>query len=100
MSSLDEPDDAGGGDHGEDTAVENLSRPALEARVRELEREKAALKLDIEAMNVHVKRDRQLLDALAVQGIPVDQRAMKELHANSKSLRDLLVELEQREPGQ
>lgn len=93
MSSLDEPNDAGGGDRG-DTSGEQMSRLTLEARARELERENAQLKLDIEALNIHAKRDAAFFHALAVQGIPVDQREMQERHANSKSLRDLLAELE------
>lgn len=95
MSSLDEPNGTGGDDRGDDTPVESLCRPALETRVRVLERENAALKIDIEALRADVTHDRQLLEALAVQGIPVDPREMREMHANSQSLSGLLAESEQ-----
>lgn len=90
MSSLDEPNGGGGGT--DDAPSEQMSRLTLEARVRELERENAQLKLDVEALTIHVKRNVSLFDAIAVAGIPVDQREMRELHANSKSLHDLLAE--------
>ena len=97
MSNLDEPNDGAGSGGSDDTPIDKMSRLALEARVRELERENAQLKLDIEALNIHVKRDAQLFHAIAVSGIPVDQREMDELKANSKSLSQLLAELEQPE---
>jgi hypothetical protein len=97
MSRLDETNGSDG-NGGNDTPDEQMSRLALEARVRELERENTALKLDIEALNLHVKRDSQILHALAVEGIPVDSQEMAELKATSKSLSQLLAELEQ--PGQ
>jgi hypothetical protein len=94
---LDEPSGAGGGSGSDDTPIEKMSRLALEARVRELERENAQLKLDIEALNIHVKRDTQIFHAIAVSGIPVDRQEMEELKANGKSLSQLLAELEQPE---
>lgn len=86
MSMLDEPNGSAGGTNGEETSLEQMSRSALEARVRELERENAALK-------AAARNDHRLLDALAVQGIPADQDEMQELHGNSKSISDVLAEL-------
>jgi hypothetical protein len=98
MSSLDEPNDTGSSNGAGDTPIEKMSRLALEARVRELERENAQLKLDIECLNIHVKRDAELFHSIAVEGIPVDQHEMAELKANSKSLSQLLAELQKPEP--
>ena len=96
MSNLDEPNDSGGSS-ANGTPAEQMSRSDLETRVRELERENAQLKLDIEVLNIRAARDRQLLDALAVAGIPIDPREMEELKATSTSLSQLLGELEQPE---
>jgi hypothetical protein len=93
MANLDEPNPTGGGGNGEEPIpVEKMSRPALEARVRELEKENAGLKLDIEALALHVKRDAELLHAITFEGIPLDKQELEESKANSKSISDLIAE--------
>ena len=74
------------------TPPEKMSRLALEARVRELEKENAALKLDNEALDSHVKRDSALLHALMIQGIPLDREEMLEAEKTHKSITDLLID--------
>ena len=91
MANLDETNDAGGSRSPDDpTPVEKMSRLALEARVREVERANAGLKLDLEAMNLVLQRELRLSHAINVSGIPVDRREQDELMATSKSLRELL----------
>jgi hypothetical protein len=97
MANLDEPNGASGTGDESNKPPEKMSRLALEARVRELEKENAALRLDIQALNIHVKRDAELLHALMLEGIPLDKVEMAEAEANHKSISELLAEAGYRE---
>jgi hypothetical protein len=98
MANLDEPNDTGnGGEPNEPLPVEQMSRLALEARVRELEHENASLRLDVESLNLQLQRELRLSHALAVAGVPVDRCEQEERAANSESISQVLARLERGE---
>ena len=97
MANLDEPNGTTGRGDEQNTPPEKMTRLTLEARVRELVKENAAMKLDIEALNIHVKRDTELLAALMMEGIPLDKAELAEAIASHKSISELLAEAGYRE---
>jgi hypothetical protein len=99
MAHLDEPNGAGGATGGE-APIEKLDWAALVSRVQELERENGRLKRTVEELTARVQRDSDLIGALAVAGLPVDEHELKEFQANSKSLGDLIAESERGGPVQ
>jgi predicted nucleic acid-binding Zn-ribbon protein len=98
MANLDEPNGTpGSGD--EQNGQPKPARDALEQRVRELEQENAALRGELDSLRVRHQKDRDLLDALILSGLPADEHEMQEMLANSSSLSDLLREFEERQAG-
>jgi uncharacterized small protein (DUF1192 family) len=93
MSNLDEPNGTPGGDE-QNTPVEKLSRAALEARVRELEKETTRLKTELNESQAARARERDLLNSLILDDLPQNDEELREFVAKSSSLSDLLREME------
>ncbi len=92
MANLDEPNGTPGGADEENTPLEKMSRQTLEARIRELEKENARLRGDLDSLQARHKKDRELLDALLLSGLPADEHEMQQMLANSSSISDLIRE--------
>ncbi len=94
MANLDEPNGTAGASDDQSTPPEKLSRLALEARVRELEKETVRLKAELSESRAKQARDRDLIDSLIREDLPRDEAEFKEWNANSTSFSELLRGLE------
>jgi hypothetical protein len=94
MSNLDEPNGGTPGSGDENSPIEKMSRLALEARIRELEKENAHLTTQLREAEVARAKARELLEAMIRNDLPQDEEEYRDLVANSSPLSDLLREME------
>src|SRR5437764_2049630 len=93
MANLNEPNGTPGGD-GQNGPGDSSSRDALLQRVHELERENATLKADLAALQKRHDTDRDLLLSMIISELPQNEAEYQEMVAKSRSLSDLLREME------
>lgn len=94
MANLDESNTPAGNGV-PDPPADTPSRDALERRLRELERENVGLRKELADLRTAYERDKEILDALMLSGMPRTEEEFREMIANSYSFSDLIRELEQ-----
>ena len=93
MASLEDPSSSPGNGH-DNGQVEPVAGTNLHGRIRDLEKENARLRGEIEAMRVRFEQDRELLNALMAEGLPRNEVESATMLATCRSIGDVVREFE------
>ena len=93
MANLDDDTPPMGG--GANGTPEASTPAAPDQHIKALEQENARLRNELTELRARHDRDRELLGALLLEGMPRDEKEFQEMLANSVSFSDVLRQFEQ-----
>ncbi len=93
MANIDLTPEPGG--NGTNPADENRAAKPADPRVKELEQEVARLRSELGELQKKYERDLKVLHSYMVEGLPRDEKELREFIENPRPFRELMKELEQ-----